>query len=203
MKIYEEKSLSDFDFWDGAADRAANLTDDDFDVIEREFEMLYPDGMDSTTINDLFWFEFDWIVKFLGYENEADFDRKRDPFFVDDDELEDYVEEWFRKFLVKPTSHKNVDFIVNIYENLFDGDWRELAETPSENEETEGDVIPMWAGRRAYKYLMGVGATELMESLFDDDRGEYETDGEIPSKENFRELIMDQKRLEDEKSRTQ
>lgn len=195
MKIYEEKSLSDFEFWSGAADRAANLTEDEFDIIEREFEMLYPDGMSSTTINDLFWFEFDWIVQMLGYKNEGDFDRKHSPYYVDDDELEGYVVKWFRNYLVKPTSHKNVMKIMNIYENLFDGERTDLAEDDKEFDEMESGVLPMWAGKRAYLYLMGLEASELMDSLFDGDRGEYETDGEIPSKEGFREWCMNQKTL--------
>ena len=31
--------------------------------------MLYPDGMTDTQVNDLFWFEEDFIAQILGYRN--------------------------------------------------------------------------------------------------------------------------------------
>lgn len=71
MKIYKEESLRDFEFWSGARDRAKVLTEDQFDIIENSLEELYPDGMSETEINDLFWFEEDWIAEMLGY---ADFE---------------------------------------------------------------------------------------------------------------------------------
>lgn len=40
-------------------------------------EDLYPDGIDATQINDIFWFDFDWIAQMLGYEDEEDFYNKR------------------------------------------------------------------------------------------------------------------------------
>ena len=69
MKIYTEESLSKFDFWDGAIDTVKYLTDLDFDNIEFALEELYPDGMDDTTINDIFWFEDDFIAEILGYSD--------------------------------------------------------------------------------------------------------------------------------------
>lgn len=84
MKIYSEKSLREFNFWAGAADRVKYLTDDDLDRIEETLEEIYPEGMDETAVNDLFWFEEDTIAEWLGYD---DFDAlmKRD----DEDEQED------------------------------------------------------------------------------------------------------------------
>lgn len=80
MKIYCEKSLSEFEFWSGAKDRTKFLTSDDFDTIESIIEDLYPDGIDETKLNDLFWFEDDWIAELLGYDSwEAlEEDRKED-----------------------------------------------------------------------------------------------------------------------------
>lgn len=69
MKIYEEKSLRDFDFWSGAKDTVKYLTDDELEQIEAILEDAYPDGMEDTQINDIFWFEDDWIAEMLGYEN--------------------------------------------------------------------------------------------------------------------------------------
>ena len=69
MKIYEEKNLRDFEFWSGAKDTAKYLTDEELDTIESMFEDLYPDGMEDTQINDIFWFEDDWIAEMLGYSD--------------------------------------------------------------------------------------------------------------------------------------
>ena len=71
MKIYEEKSLKDFEFWSGAKDRVKYLTDDELDQIEAILEDSYPEGMEDAEINDFFWFEEDTIADWLGY---ADFE---------------------------------------------------------------------------------------------------------------------------------
>lgn len=77
MTIHTETALHNFAFWSGAKDRAESLTWDELDTIERELEELYPEGMTDTELNDLFWFDFDFVVQILGYEDEEDFDRKR------------------------------------------------------------------------------------------------------------------------------
>lgn len=69
MKIYTEDTLRNFDFWSGAKDTVKYLTDDELDTIENILEDLYPDGMEDTQINDIFWFEDDWIAEMLGYED--------------------------------------------------------------------------------------------------------------------------------------
>ena len=71
MKIYTEDSLRNFNFWSGARDTVKYLTDEELDTIEAILEDIYPDGMDEIQINDIFWFEDDWIAEMLGY---ADFE---------------------------------------------------------------------------------------------------------------------------------
>ena len=87
MKIYEEKSLSDFEFWSGAKDTVKYLTDDELDTIENILEDMYPDGMEDTQINDIFWFEDDWIAEMLGYEDFEELMHR------DDEEEEEEEEE--------------------------------------------------------------------------------------------------------------
>ena len=77
MKVTKEISLSNFDFWGGAKDRAQMLTIDELNEIERQLEDVYPDGMDETQINDMFWFDFDWVAQMIGYEDEEDLYHKR------------------------------------------------------------------------------------------------------------------------------
>lgn len=69
MKIYREDSLRNFNFWSGACDRVKYLTYDELDQIEAILEDTYPDGIDETEINDLFWFEEDTIAEWLGYDD--------------------------------------------------------------------------------------------------------------------------------------
>lgn len=61
MKVYSEISLSRFEFWSGAKELAAQLTEEQFDMVEVMLEDNYPDGISETEINDLFWFEQDTI----------------------------------------------------------------------------------------------------------------------------------------------
>ena len=72
MKVYSETSLSDFNFWSGAKDNAAELTDAQLDTVECILEDIYPDGMDETSVNDLFWFEFDTVKEWLGITEEEE-----------------------------------------------------------------------------------------------------------------------------------
>lgn len=57
MKIYSEISLSYFEFWSGAKEFAAQLTEEQFDMVESILEVLHPEGLSDTDINDLFWFD--------------------------------------------------------------------------------------------------------------------------------------------------
>lgn len=82
MKIYSEMSLCSFQFWSGAKDTAKYLTMHELEQIEYILEDIYPDGIDETTINDIFWFEDDTIAEWLGYENFDEIMKR--------DEMEDY-----------------------------------------------------------------------------------------------------------------
>lgn len=66
MKIYKEESLQNFEFWSGAKANAAQLTNNQFDQVEAILEDIYPEGVDETTINDIFWFEFETVAEWIG-----------------------------------------------------------------------------------------------------------------------------------------
>ena len=88
MRIYTEQSLSDFEFWCGAKCRAAQLTAKQFDQIEAILEDCYPNGVDDTFINDLFWFEFETVAEWLGLAlNEAG--DLCDPYELEEEEEEE------------------------------------------------------------------------------------------------------------------
>lgn len=69
MKIINETSISNFDAWSGAKDTKRVIIDNNK---ENEFdsmiEEMYPDGLTGTQLNDILWFEEDWIYDGLGIE---------------------------------------------------------------------------------------------------------------------------------------
>ncbi len=71
MIITCEKSLKDFEFWSGGKDRAVLLTDEEMAIVEQNIEELYPNGIDETALNDLFWFDFEWICELIGTDEET------------------------------------------------------------------------------------------------------------------------------------
>lgn len=72
MKIYKEESLRNFEFWSGAKENANELTCEQLDEVETILEDLYPEGMEETQINDLFWFDFDTIKEWLNIMDEEE-----------------------------------------------------------------------------------------------------------------------------------
>jgi len=77
MTIKSEKSLRGFDFWGNAETISQNLTDAELDAIEYELESIYPDGINETTLNDMFAFYFDdCIGTFIGETEESILNRE-------------------------------------------------------------------------------------------------------------------------------
>lgn len=69
MKIYTENSLENFEAWSGGADTLRTLTHEQCEELEAILEEAYPDGMSATQLNDILWFEYDWIAEMLGFED--------------------------------------------------------------------------------------------------------------------------------------
>lgn len=78
MKITSEKSLFNFDFWNGAETTANELTNKEFNIIEAQLEDLYPDGIDETQLNDIFRFEQDFVAQMLGYDTWEAFEKTKE-----------------------------------------------------------------------------------------------------------------------------
>lgn len=72
MYVKRDIYLKDFEFWCGALDTVKYLDDEDFLQLEQLFEELYPEGIDETLLNDIFWFEEDFLAEMLGYESFED-----------------------------------------------------------------------------------------------------------------------------------
>lgn len=69
MKVYTETTIHDFEFWSGAKDTVEYLTYEELETLEQIFDEMYPDGIEDSHLNDIFWFEDDWIAEMLGYED--------------------------------------------------------------------------------------------------------------------------------------
>jgi len=71
MKITTFTELRNFNAWSGATDTQETILNEgkggDFDNL---IEELYPDGLTDTELNDILWFEEDWIFESLGIEIE-------------------------------------------------------------------------------------------------------------------------------------
>ena len=71
MEIIMKISLRTFDAWAGAKDTKQLILDNNKeDEFEFLMEDLYPDGMTDTKLNDILWFEEDWICEMLAIDND-------------------------------------------------------------------------------------------------------------------------------------
>lgn len=70
MKIYRDENLSNFEFWSGAKSNAEEFTIEELDRIGDELEALdcEGNGYDETQINDMMWFEPEYLASLIGLE---------------------------------------------------------------------------------------------------------------------------------------
>ena len=78
MKTFNENTtLVNFDAWSGAVDTKERIMQegkaDEFDNLIDE---LYPDGLSETQLNDILWFEEDWIFEMLDISDEEEEDEE-------------------------------------------------------------------------------------------------------------------------------
>jgi hypothetical protein len=64
MKANLEINLTNFDFWAGAKNHS--FTYNELQEIQFQLEEIYPDGIDETHLNDLFWFEDEFLCDLIG-----------------------------------------------------------------------------------------------------------------------------------------
>ena len=67
MKLYTETDLHGFTAWSGAVDMQNKiLAEGKADDFEALIDELYPDGLSETALNDILWFEDEWLTETLG-----------------------------------------------------------------------------------------------------------------------------------------
>ena len=92
MSLMEAKVVDDFSSyepWEGAVDTYNKIEEaGKLDALESLIDDMYPDGISKTELNDLLWFEDDWVYSMLDMPNEEDVDEEEDGPAVDFDEEE-------------------------------------------------------------------------------------------------------------------
>ena len=77
MLIVEERGLAEFRAWSGAVETKERIIEAG---LEEEFERLiddcYPEGITSTQLNDILWFDSEWVYEALGMTDEEDEDEE-------------------------------------------------------------------------------------------------------------------------------
>ena len=71
--INENQTLRNFDAWSGAKDTKQTILDNGMEQdFENLIEELYPDGLTDTALNDLLWFDSEFIFESLGINEEEE-----------------------------------------------------------------------------------------------------------------------------------
>lgn len=86
MTYTVEKPLPQFGFWSGAKERTDHLTTDQLDRLDNLLPEVLGENPTDTAINDLFWFENDYIAQPLGFKNWEALERYNDGEDDEDDE---------------------------------------------------------------------------------------------------------------------
>lgn len=64
-------ALDCFEFWSGAKNTASKIINEGkSEEALALVEEIFPNGCTDTELNDLFWFEDDWLFEMLGIDNE-------------------------------------------------------------------------------------------------------------------------------------
>ena len=86
MKIYQEMTLENANLWSGALQtRETILAHDKAREFEVLIENLYPRGLDLVELNDLLWFDSEWVFEMLGINEEEE---------EEEEEQEDEEDPW-------------------------------------------------------------------------------------------------------------
>lgn len=75
MKAFDEMNWYDIynTAWSGARDTVERIEDEGKgDEFVSLIEELYPEGIDRTALNDLLWFDDEWVFESLGIKEEEE-----------------------------------------------------------------------------------------------------------------------------------
>lgn len=73
MKLYKDFDANEFEAWSGAVDTLDRiLNEGKGEELEELLDELFPDGATETEVNDLLWFEPEYVFENLGIEVDED-----------------------------------------------------------------------------------------------------------------------------------
>lgn len=73
MKLYKEFSAEDFEAWCGGVDTLDKILEEGKGTeFEEMLEDIFPDGATETEVNDLLWFEPEYLFENLGIDFDED-----------------------------------------------------------------------------------------------------------------------------------
>lgn len=75
MKVFDEMDWYDIyrTAWSGARDTVEKIEDEGKgDEFVSLIEELYPEGIDRTSLNDILWFDDEWVFESLGIDTEEE-----------------------------------------------------------------------------------------------------------------------------------
>lgn len=75
MKVFDEMDWYDIyrTAWSGARDTVEKIKDEGKgDEFVSLIEELYPEGIDRTSLNDILWFDDEWVFESLGIKEEEE-----------------------------------------------------------------------------------------------------------------------------------
>ena len=75
MKVFDEMNFNDIlrTAWSGAVDTAERIErEDKGDEFCAMLEELYPEGISRVELNDIMWFDSDWIFECLDIKDEEE-----------------------------------------------------------------------------------------------------------------------------------
>lgn len=80
MKTFNENTtLANFDAWSGAKDtKDTILSHNKGEEFDNLIEELYPEGLSETQLNDILWFESDWLFEQLGISEDNEDETEED-----------------------------------------------------------------------------------------------------------------------------
>ena len=134
MTIIQEMSIQDFRPWSGAVyayDRLQNAGK--LDEFEQLLEDLYPEGCSETTINDLLWFDDEWIFNTLGLRTETEI---REEIQETQEELSSLMEDYEAEAEDCETDEEKLE----LFQSDYEADILELQEKLEELEEELSEI---------------------------------------------------------------
>lgn len=81
MKVFEDLTFDEIlrTSWSGAKSTAKRIDEEGKgEEFEQLIEDCYPEGIDRTALNDILWFDSEWVFEQLGIENDNEEDEEED-----------------------------------------------------------------------------------------------------------------------------